>query len=324
MIRSRIAGTGSSVPKKILTNDDLAKLVDTNDEWIRTRTGITERRVVVDETACSLAVDAGKKAISAAGVSAADIDLVIVGTVTPDMVFPSTACAVQMELGIVSGVPAFDIAAACSGFLFALDSADRYIRTGDAKCALVIGVDIFSKIIDWKDRSTCILFGDGAGAAVIKATDNGHGIISSTIHSDGRHWEKLYAPEGTPPSPFETRKSEPPYVKMQGNETFKVAVQTITRTCEEALKLASLKPADIALMIPHQANIRIIKAAGKKLDLSEDRIFVNIEKYGNTSAGSIPLALDEAVRSGRVKEGDIILLVAFGGGLTWASTLIKW
>lgn len=324
MIRSRIVGTGSSVPAKRLTNEELAKLVETNDEWIRARTGITERRIAVDETANSLAAEAGRRALEAASMSAEDIDLVIVGTVTPDMVFPSTACSVQRELGIKSGVPAFDIAAACSGFLFALDSADRYIRTGGGRSALVIGVDIFSRIIDWKDRSTCILFGDGAGAAVIKATEGESGILLSTIHSDGRHWEKLYVPGALAPSPFEKREREEPYVMMQGNETFKVAVRTIASTCEEALRDAKLKPGDISLMIAHQANLRIIKAAAKKLDLTDEQIFVNIEKYGNTSAGSIPLALDEAVRSGRIKEGDLVLLVAFGGGLTWASTIIKY
>ncbi|MEE9542435.1 MAG: beta-ketoacyl-ACP synthase 3, partial [Thermodesulfobacteriota bacterium] len=249
---------------------------------------------------------------------------VIVGTVTPDMVFPSTACSVQNELGINCGVPAFDVAAACSGFLFALDSADKYIRLGEAKTALVIGVDIFSKIVDWKDRSTCVLFGDGAGAVVVKAEEGNSGIISSSIHSDGRLWEKLYAPGCLPQSPFETSESKAPYIKMQGSETFKVAVQTIISTCEEALKSASLKSSDISLMIPHQANLRIISAAAKKLDLTDDQIFINIEKYGNTSAGSIPLALDEAVRGGRVKEGDILLFVAFGGGLTWASTVVRW
>ncbi len=324
MIRSRIIGTGSAVPEKVLANIDLEKLVETSDEWIRTRTGIAERRVVVGETATGLAASAARRALEAAGVDAGDIDLVIVGTVTPDMLFPSTACSVQNELGIRSGVPAYDIAAACSGFLFALDSADRYIRTGDAEIALVIGVDLFSKIVDWKDRSTCVLFGDGAGAAVIKAEDGENGIISSRIHSDGRLWEKLYAPGCIPSSPFETKESNAPYVKMQGNETFKVAVRTMISSCQEILSASSLSSTDISLLIPHQANMRIIKAAAQKLNLTEDQVFVNIEKYGNTSAGSIPLALDEAVRGGRVKEGDILLFVAFGGGLTWASTIVRW
>ena len=324
MIRSRIAGTGSAVPRKILANSELEKLVDTTDDWILTRTGIAERRIAVDETATSLAVEAGREALKAAGLKPGDIDLVIVGTVTPDMVFPSVACSVQNELGLPAGIPAIDIAAACSGFLFALDSADRYIRTGEAKTALVIGVDVFSRIIDWKDRSTCVLFGDGAGAAVIKAEEGERGIISSSIHSDGRLWEALYAPGGVQPSPFETREGLPPYVKMQGNETFKVAVRTIISTCEEALKSASLKASDISLLIPHQANLRIISAAAQKLNLTDDQVFINIGKYGNTSAGSIPLALDEAVRSGRIKEGDLILFVAFGGGLTWGSTIVRW
>ncbi|MBE9532392.1 MAG: ketoacyl-ACP synthase III [Proteobacteria bacterium] len=324
MTRSRIAGTGSSVPKKVLSNDDLAKIIDTNDEWIRTRTGISERRVAVDETTSGLSVDAARRALKAAGVRARDIDLVVVGTVTPDMIFPSTACSVQRALGIRSGVPAFDISAACSGFLFALDIADTYIATGRASSALVIGVDIFSRIIDWKDRSTCVLFGDGAGAAVLTSTTKKKGILSSRIHSDGRHWQKLYTPGALSLSPFESKEQKPAYVKMQGNETFKVAVKTIASTCKEVLEDCQISAADITLLIPHQANMRIIKAVGKKLKLTDDQVFVNIEKYGNTSAGSIPLALDEAVRSGRIKEGDIVLLVAFGGGLTWASTIIKW
>ncbi|MCK4738996.1 MAG: ketoacyl-ACP synthase III [Deltaproteobacteria bacterium] len=335
-LKSKILGTGSALPKKIITNDDLSKVVDTTDEWISSRTGIRERRIALDGKTSELAARAAKEAIKAAGLSAKDIDLVITGTVTPDMAFPSTSCFVQLELGLRAGIPAFDLSAACSGFLYALDVADNFIRSKSAKNVLVIGVDLFSKIVDWKDRSTCVLFGDGAGAVVLGATKSKAGILSSKLFSDGRKWELLYSPQDKNRTPFEDVKSKAKSaknskdstsdstLKMKGNEIFKLAVRSMGSAVSEALKEARLKPSDISLLIPHQANNRIIKAMQQRLKLSDAQVFSNIEKYGNTSAASIPIALDEAVKSGRVKRGNNLILVAFGGGLTWASTVIKW
>jgi len=323
-LRSRISGTGSCVPKKVVTNQDLERIVDTSDSWISSRTGIRERRVSVGETTVVMAVKAGKNALKSADISPKEIDLVIVGTVTPEMVFPSTACLVQSQLGIRSGAAAFDVSAACSGFLYALDAAEKYIKAGAAKKALVIGVDQFSRIIDWKDRSTCVLFGDGAGAVVLSAEEGERGVLSSVIHSDGRHWEMLYAPGSIQPSHFEEKAANDYYVKMNGNETFKLAVRTMGKAITDIIEDAGLKTEDIALLIPHQANIRIINATKERLKLPDDRVFTNIEKYGNTSAGSIPLALDEAVRAGRIKDSDIVVFVSFGGGLTWGATVIRW
>lgn len=323
MIRARLIGTGSYVPKKILTNRDLEKMVETSDEWISTRTGIRQRHIAADETTSDMASKASKAALKAAGVSPKDIDLVVVGTVTPEMCFPSTGCFVQSQLGIKTGAPAFDVSAACSGFLYALDIADKYIRTGGASKALVVGVDRFSKIIDWKDRSTCVLFGDGAGAAVLSAERGSKGVLSCHIHSDGRHWEMLYAESQCPPSPFDEKEHSTRYLKMNGNETFKIAVRTMGQAIAEALETNGLSPEDIGLLVPHQANRRIINAISERLKLPEEKVYTNLERYGNTSAGSIPIALDEAVREGKVKGGDIILFVSFGGGLTWASSAVR-
>ncbi|MBE9528363.1 MAG: ketoacyl-ACP synthase III [Proteobacteria bacterium] len=340
-MRAKIAGTGSYVPEKVLTNKELESMVDTTDEWITTRTGIRERRIAVSESSTDMAVHAAERALKSAGVSAADIELVVVGTVTPEMTFPSTACFVQSRLGIKSGVPAFDLSAACSGFLYALDVAEKYIVSGIVKRALVIGVDRFSEIIDWTDRSTCVLFGDGAGAVVLSGTKGKSGIMASNIHSDGRKWDMLYAP-GKGRCPFgkenakkdsdktESAKKEsaeketPPYLAMSGNETFKVAVRTMVASIKEALKAAKVSADDVKLLIPHQANQRIIEATRQRLKLPKERLFMNLDKYGNTSAGSIPIALDEAYRQGRIKRGDIILFVAFGGGLTWSSAALRW
>ena len=325
MIRSRITGTGSYAPKRVVTNRDLEKVVETTDEWISTRTGIRERRISVEDTSTDMALKASRNALKAAGTAHKDIDLVIVGTVTPEMTFPSTACLIQSSLGIRSGAGAFDVSAACSGFLFALDAADKYIRTGEVRHALVVGVDQFSRIIDWRDRATSVLFGDGAGAVVLSAEKGSRGILSSNVHSDGRHWEMLYTPGALQPSLFEEERSRTiPYLKMQGNETFKIAVRTMEGAVTEALEKSGLKGSDITLLIPHQANLRIINALKERMNLSADRVYTNLERYGNTSAGSIPLALDEAVREGRVKDGDIVVFVAFGGGLTWASTVVRW
>ena len=326
--RARITGTGSYAPPKVLTNKDLEKMVETTDEWITTRSGIKQRRITVNEKTSEVAAKAARRALKAAGVLPREVDLVIVGTVTPDNVFPSTACFVQSILGVKSGVPAFDVSAACSGFLYAMDIADKYIKAGISKRALVVGVDIFSRIIDWKDRSTCVLFGDGAGAVVLKPSSGKKGILSSHIYSDGRLWQMLYTTKSIPPNPFETKgKSNPechPYVRMKGNETFKAAVRNMEEACLEVMKLNRLKPKDIGLLIPHQANIRIMNAIKDRLKLSDEQVFSDIEKYGNTSAASIPLALDEAVREKRIKAGDVVLFVSFGGGLTWASAAVRW
>ncbi|OGP23698.1 MAG: 3-oxoacyl-ACP synthase [Deltaproteobacteria bacterium GWC2_56_8] len=324
MIRSRVIGTGSYVPKKVLTNNDLARFVETSDEWISTRTGIRERRIAVDDTPSAMAAKAAKAALKAAGISPKDIDLIVVGTVTPDMTFPSTACFVQGHLGVRAGAAAFDVSAACSGFLYALDIADKYVKSGSANKALVIGVDQFSRLIDWKDRATCVLFGDGAGAVVLSAEKGQRGVLSCHIHSDGRHWEMLYAGTPCPPSPFEERQATDQFLKMNGNETFKIAVRTMGSAIAEALDANNIKPEDVALLIPHQANLRIIDAIRQRLGLPEDKVYTNLERFGNTSAGSIPLALDEAVRLGKVKENDIVLFVSFGGGLTWASAAVRW
>lgn len=324
MLRSRLAGTGSYLPEKVLTNHDLERMVDTSDAWIFARTGIKERRISVDETSSEMGAKAAKNALKAAGLHPKDIDLVVVGTVTPDMAFPSTACFIQSRLGVRTGAAAFDVSAACSGFLYALDAADKYIRSGSAHNALVIGVDRFSKIIDWKDRSTCVLFGDGAGAVVLRAEKGRHGILSTRIHSDGRQWEMLYAPNTCPPGPFEAAEPVQPYLRMQGNETFKIAVRTMGSTIAEVMEENGLKAEDIKCLVPHQANLRIIEAIRERLKLSPDKVVTNLEKYGNTSAASIPIALDEAVREGRIRANDIILFVAFGGGLTWASSAVRW
>lgn len=324
MLRSRFAGTGSYVPKRVLTNHDLEKMVETSDAWIATRTGISERRVSDGDSTSDMAAKAAKQAMKAAGVAPKDIDLIIVGTVTPEMAFPATACFVQAELGIKSGAAAFDVSAACSGFLYALDTADKYIRSGSVKNALVIGVDRFSRIIDWEDRATCVLFGDGAGAVVLTAEKGKHGLLSSRIHSDGRQWDMLYAYTACPPSPFEHKKQHTPFLKMQGNETFKIAVRTMGNAITEVLDENGLSAEDISCLIPHQANMRIISATRERLKLPEEKVFTNLHKYGNTSAASIPIALDEAVRGGRINPNDIIVFVSFGGGLTWASAAVRW
>ncbi len=333
-LRAKIAGTGSYVPERVLSNRDLEKMVETTDEWITTRTGIKERRIAHGETSADMAAKAAERALGNAGVSASEIELIVVGTVTPDMTFPSTACFVQSLLGIKAGVPAFDLSAACSGFLYALDVAEKYIISGVVKKALIIGVDRFSNIIDWTDRSTCVLFGDGAGAAVLSATRGKSGVLASNIHSDGRKWNLLYAPNPVRDTPFcketgtDERESKeeplPPYLAMSGNETFKVAVRTMVSSIKEALKAAKIRPEEVDLLIPHQANQRIIQATRQRLKLPEESVYMNLDKYGNTSAGSIPIALDEANREGRLKRGDVVLFVAFGGGLTWSSAAVRW
>ncbi|NTU41699.1 MAG: ketoacyl-ACP synthase III [Nitrospirales bacterium] len=326
MLKARIIGTGSYVPERILTNHDLANIVDTSDEWITERTGIKERRIAGESQATSdLAYEASKAALKSAGLKAKDIDLIIVATVTGDMPIPSTACLVQNLLD-AKRAAAFDINAACSGFVYGLSVAESFIKAGTAKRVLLIGAETLSKFTDWQDRTTCVLFGDGAGAVVLEASQGDHGIISTKIHSDGSIWDLLSVPAGGSrnPSSHETVDKRLHAIRMKGNETFKVAVRTLESLVVETLKENHLEPSQLAALIPHQANQRIIQATAQRLGLSMDKVVMNLDRYGNTSAASIPIALDEAVRIGRVREGDYVLLEAFGGGLTWASSLIRW
>jgi 3-oxoacyl-[acyl-carrier-protein] synthase-3 len=326
LTRSRIISTGSYLPEKALTNLDLEKMVETSDQWITERTGIKERRIVNGNQAASdLAYEASKVAIERAGRSAEDIDLIIAATITGDMPFPSTACILQDKLG-AKNAAAFDINAACSGFLYSLYIADGFIRSGMHKRILAVGTEVLSTITDWEDRTTCVLFGDGAGAVIVEPTEEDRGIISMSINSDGSYWELLHMPAGGSKQPA-SRKSldnKLHYIKMKGNETFKFAVRTLEDLVLKLLEENKLVPSQLSLLIPHQANLRIIQATADRLGLPMDKFLINIDKYGNTSAASIPIALDEAVTTGRVKDGDYILLEAFGGGLTWASALIKW
>jgi len=326
LVHAKIIGTGSYLPKKVLTNFDLEKMVDTSDEWIRERTGIRERRIAdKQEAASDLALMASKEALKAAGIKPKELDLILVATVSPDMILPSTACILQHKLGI-KNIPAFDINAACSGFIYALSVADSFIRSGVYSRVLVVGAEVLSRITDWKDRTTCVLLGDGAGAVVLEKTKGKRGILSVNIYADGSMWDLLHVPAGGSrmPATKETVQKRLHFIKMRGNETFKVAVRTLERLVVDTLKENGVKPDELSLLIPHQANHRIIAATAKRLGLGLDRVMLTLDRHGNTSAASIPLALDEAVRTGRIKEGDYILLEAFGGGLTWGSALIKW
>ena len=322
MIYSRIIGTGGYLPAKVLTNADLEKMVDTTDQWIIERTGIRERHIASDgETSGSMAEQAARRAIAAAGIAVDDIDLIIVATTTPDRVFPSTACLLQDRLGI-HGCAAFDVQAVCTGFVYALGIADKFIRTGSAKCALVIGSETLSRIIDWTDRTTCVLFGDGAGAVVLKASKEA-GIISSHLHADGQYKDLLTVPAGISQGYDLVQKGEA-HLNMEGGEVFKVAVTTLGNIVDETLEANKLQKSDIQWLVPHQANVRIIAATAKKLGMSMDRVVLTVERHGNTSAASIPLAFDEAVRDGRIQKGDTVLMEAFGGGFTWGSVLLKY
>jgi 3-oxoacyl-[acyl-carrier-protein] synthase-3 len=326
MIRAKITGTGSAFPDKVLTNIDIEKLVETSDDWITSRTGIKERRIAVEgEYTSTFASRAAENALQMAGVTADEIDLIIVGTITPDFPFPATACLVQNNLK-ASRAAAFDVAAACSGFLYGLSLADKFIKTGAAKKALVIGAEVLSRIVDWTDRNTCCLFGDGAGAVVLEAESGDAGVLSTHIHSDGTYWELLHQPGcgSRNPASQKTLDDKQIFLRMQGNEVFKLAVRAMEDAAQEALAANGITAADLKLFIPHQANRRIIDAIGKRLGVSDEQLFVNLERYGNTSAASIPIALDEANRTGRIKTGDIVLFDAFGGGLTWASALVRW
>ena len=326
MTRTKIVSTGSYLPEKVLTNFDLEKMVETSDQWITERTGIKERRIANGNQAASdLAYDASKVALARAALKPEDIDLIIVASVTGDMPFPSTACILQDKLGARKAA-AFDVNAACSGFLYGLYVADSFIRSGMHKKILVVGTEVLSKFTDWKDRTTCILFGDGAGAVIVEPTTEDRGIISMSINSDGSMWDILHMPAGGSkiPASRESVDNKLHYIKMKGNETFKLAVRALEDLVIRILEENKLAPSQISLLIPHQANLRIIQATADRLGIPMEKVLINIDKYGNTSAASIPIALDEALTTGRVKEGDYILLEAFGGGLTWASALLKW
>ncbi|NWF51661.1 MAG: ketoacyl-ACP synthase III [Nitrospirae bacterium] len=326
MVRSKIISTGSYLPEKILTNSDLEKMVDTTDDWITERTGIKERRIASnDQAASDLAYEASKLALDRASLKGEDIELIITATVTGDMPFPSTACILQHKIG-AKNAAAFDINAACSGFLYGLYIADSFIKSGMHKRILVIGTEVLSKITDWEDRTTCVLFGDGAGAVILEPTEEERGIISININSDGSLWELLHIPGGGSRNPVsrDTVDRRLHYIKMKGNETFKFAVRTLEDIVVKILEDNKLNPAQLSLLIPHQANLRIIQATAERIGLPMNRVLVNLYKYGNTSAASIPIALDEAFMTGKIKDGDYILLEAFGGGLTWASALIRW
>lgn len=323
MIRSRIAGTGSYLPERVMTNAEMEQLVDTSDTWIRERTGIEERRIAApSQTTGDLAVEAGLAAMAAADIDPRTVDMVIVGTSTPDSVFPSTASLIQQRLGIAPEAVAMDVAAACSGFVYALGVADRFVRTGGAKRALVIGAETFSRILNWQDRTTCVLFGDGAGAVLLEASSE-EGIIDTHLHSDGAHVDLLHVPWGVSQG-YDRLIANAGMISMRGNEVFKVAVRTLGRLVDETLEHSGLSRADIDWVVPHQANIRIISATAKKLGISMDQVVVTVQKHGNTSAASIPLALDAAVRDGRIQRGQLLLLEAFGAGFTWGSALVRY
>jgi len=318
---SALLGTGSYLPERILTNEEISRSVDTTHEWIMERTGIAERRIAgPGETASSMGEKASRMALEAAGLVPEDIDLIIVGTGTPDRVFPSTACLLQHRLGIRQ-CAAFDVQAACSGFIFALSVADQYIRAGSARRVLVVGSELNSKLVDWSDRSTCILFGDGAGAAVLGVSER-PGLLSTHIHSDGQYQDLLYVPNSMVTGDSGMGEDDTPYIKMQGNEVFKVAVNTLGRIVDETLEANGLQKTDVDWLVPHQANIRIITATAKKLKMPMEQVVVTVERQGNTSAASIPLALDEAIRDGRIQRGQTVLMEAFGGGFAWGSALL--
>jgi len=326
MRRACIIGTGSYLPSRVLTNADLEKRVETSDEWIVERTGIRERHIADPTEKCSdLATAAGRRALEAAGIAATEVDLVLVATATADMAFPSTACLVQRALGC-GPIPAFDLSAACSGFVYGLTVADQFIRAGGARTVLLIGAEVLSRIVDWTDRTTCVLFGDGAGAVVVQATDEDRGILSAHLHAEGEMADLLMvvAPSKRHPGSDEVIALEGEMIRMRGNETFKVAVRMLEEVVGEALVANHMKPEDLDLLIPHQANIRIIEATAKRLNMAMDSVVVNVDRVGNTSAASIPIALDEAVRSGRIRSGQNILLEAFGGGLTWGAVMMRW
>ncbi|MDQ7039185.1 MAG: beta-ketoacyl-ACP synthase III [Aquificota bacterium] len=306
---TKIVGTGVYLPRTVLTNLDLENMVDTTDEWITTRTGIKERRIAKEESVLEMALNASAEAIREAGVSPREIDAVIVATLTPEKRFPSTGCLLQAELGVDKGF-AFDISAACSGFIYALEIADSLLKTEKADRVLIVGVEKLSEIVDWEDRSTCVLFGDGAGAVLLERSSDGSDVLASRMYSDGNLWDLLYADNCG-------------YIKMKGRELFKVAVRNMEEVCREVLETAGVGPEEVDVVIPHQANVRIINSLAERLGIPRERFFVNIERYGNTSAASIPIALHEALKGGKVERGDLVLFTAMGGGLTWGAVLIR-
>ena len=321
MIFSKITGTGSYLPDKVMSNKDLEKIVDTSDKWIQERTGIKTRYIAADgETTCDLAVGASRRALEMAGRAKADIDLIVVATTTPDKIFPSTACLLQKRLD-VHGCAAFDVQAVCTGFVYALAIADKFVRSGEAKCALVVGSETLSRILDWNDRSTCVLFGDGAGAVLLEASDE-PGIFSTHLHADGSYEHLLHVPNGISMG-YDQLKAGEAYVHMEGNAVFKMAVNTLGRIVDETLEANNIEKSDIDWLVPHQANNRIIEATARKLKMSMDQVVVTVMDHGNTSAASIPLALDVAVRDGRIKKGETLMFEAFGGGFTWGSALLN-
>jgi 3-oxoacyl-[acyl-carrier-protein] synthase-3 len=322
MTHARIAGTGSYLPERVMTNADLERLVDTNDAWIVERTGIRQRHIAADgQTTCDLAEVAARRALEAAGVDPREIELIVVGTTTPDVIFPSTACLLQHRIG-ANGCAAFDVNAACSGFIYALGIADKFIRSGAVRTALVVGAETLSRMLDWSDRGTCVLFGDGAGAVVLRA-DDATGVLSTHLHADGAYQNLLHNPVGVSRG-FTDGPNHGVRVLMTGNEVFKVAVKTLDAVVEETLAANGLDQSAIDWLIPHQANLRIISATAKRLAMPMERVIVTVDRHGNTSAASVPLALDEAVRSGKVKRGELLLLEAFGGGFTWGSALVRY
>jgi 3-oxoacyl-[acyl-carrier-protein] synthase-3 len=318
LIYSTITGTGSYLPERIMTNAELEKMVDTTDDWIQVRTGIKQRHIAAEgETTCDMSEQASLRAIEAAGIDKNDIDLIVLATTTADLIFPSTACLLQDRLGITNNSAAFDVQAVCTGFVYALSVADKFIKSGSHKCALVVGADVNSRIIDWSDRGTCIIFADGAGALVLQADDT-PGILSTHLHANGSYTDMLKVPSGI------SDPGDYPYMDMKGNEVFKIAVKKLGEIVDETLAANNMVKSDVDWLIPHQANIRIISATAKKLGLPMEKVVQTISTHGNTSGGSIPLALDTAVRDGSVKRGEVLLLEAFGGGFTWGSSLIKY
>jgi len=326
MIHARITGTGSYAPRKVITNHDLEKLVDTSDEWITERTGIRERRIAEKgQTTSDLAYEASRKALKAAGLGADEVDLILVATMTPDMILPSMGCVLQEKLGAKKAA-AFDIYAACSGFIYGMSIASAFIKADVYKNILLVGAEVLSRFTDWEDRTTCILFGDGAGAAVIQRHAGKRGILSTHLHSDGSLGDLIQVPAGGSlhPASHDTIRKRMHFIKMKGNETFKAAVRALEGVVQEALEHNKVNPEEIDWIVPHQANLRIIQAMAQRLNMPMEKVVLNLPKYGNTSAASIPIALDEAVRHGRIKDNHLLLFEAFGGGLTWASALVRW
>ena len=326
MIRSRIIGTGGYAPEQILTNDDLARRIETSDEWIRTRTGIRQRHIARDDEQTSdMAFEASRRALEMAGKRPEDVDLIVVGTISPDMPMPSSATFLQAKLG--ARAPAFDVSAACAGSVYGLAVADKFVRCQEAKCALVVGVEMLSRMLDWEDRNTCVLFGDAAGAMVIVPDDRpDHGILSTHLHADGSLTDILAIPGGGSRHPVnhDTVEKRLQFVKMNGREVFKVAVRSLVAVAEESLEKNGLSTRDISWVVPHQANIRIVDAVPEKLGLSRDQAILNIDRYGNTSSASVPITLDEGLRDGRIQEGDLVLMMAIGAGMTWGSAVVRW